>query len=69
MISIKKSLFMQNLNFLGIAVEVYDKFSRVYITVHPLENTEEIYINFSTINNALHFYHIVIKYYHCMAIK
>lgn len=49
MISIKKSLFMQNLNFLGIAVEVYDKFSRVYITVHPLENTEEIYINFSTI--------------------
>lgn len=58
---------MQNLNFLGIAVEVYDKFSHVYITVHPLENRRNLHK--LQYNNALHFYHIVIKYYHCMAIK
>lgn len=45
----KKSLFIQKLNFLGIAVDVYNNFSHVYITIHSLENTEEIYTNFSTI--------------------
>lgn len=39
MISGKVCVFIQNLNFLGTAVEVYDKFSQVYTTVHTLDCT------------------------------